>query len=238
MGITVPRNVAPRYAVHLLCREKELNHPCGGDGGMICTLAMTPYFFGYGSLVNRNTHTYPDAHPAQLQGWRRQWVRTRRRDVVFLSVKLDPGTTIDGLIAAVPDADWAALDLRETGYERHGSGGAVIHGLVPAPDIAHYAIPDSATQHSGDHVILLSYLDVVVQGFLREFGTQGVEDFFRTTDGWDTPVLDDRADPIYSRHQPMTAKETALVDAQIDAYGVTVKRPTETTQEPSVSRAP
>ena len=55
---------------------------------------MTPSFFGYGSLVNRATHDYPGAQPAQLHGWRRVWVRTDLRDVVFLSVRPDPGTTI------------------------------------------------------------------------------------------------------------------------------------------------
>ena len=163
---------------------------------------MTPYFFGYGSLVNRQTHNYPDAHPARLRGWRRAWVRTAVRDLVFLSVVEDPGTTIDGLIAAVPGADWAALDAREAGYARLSSGGAVIHPISPAP---YTGVP-------GDHAILLSYIDVVMQGFLHEFGEAGVAAFFDTTDGWDTPVLNDRAAPRYPRHKVLSAAETALVD--------------------------
>ena len=172
---------------------------------------MTPYFFGYGSLVNRQTHTYPDPHPARLAGWRRAWVKTSNRDLVFLSVVEDPETTIDGLIAAVPGADWQALDAREKGYARVSSGGAVTHPIVPSPDIAHYAVPP---EHfvTGDHAILLSYLDVVVQGFLREFGESGVARFFETTDGWDTPVIDDRAAPRYVRHQALSEAERALVD--------------------------
>ena len=176
---------------------------------------MTPYFFGYGSLVNRNTHAYPDTRAAQLRGWRRAWVRTVRREVVFLSVHPDPDTTIDGLVAAVPGADWKALDAREYGYARHASGGAVTHDIIPAPDVSHYAIPAENTGVPGDHVILLSYLDVVVQGFARVYGIEGVTRFFDTTDGWDTPVLDDRAEPLYSRHQPLTAEETELVDRNL-----------------------
>ena len=38
----------------------------------------------------------------------------------------------------------------------------------------------------------ISYLDVVVQGFAHEFGEGGVQRFFDTTDGWDTPVINDR----------------------------------------------
>jgi hypothetical protein len=182
---------------------------------------MTPYFFGYGSLVNRNTHSYPDAHPAQLQGWRRSWVRCVGRDTVFLSVVPAADTTIDGLIAAVPGDDWAALDARETGYARIGSGDAVRHPLIPLPPIAHYAVPAETTIDTGDHVILLSYLDVVVQGFLREFGEAGVSRFFDTTAGWHTPVLDDRKDPRYPRAQKLTGDETGLVDDHLAALGAT-----------------
>lgn len=185
---------------------------------------MTPYFFGYGSLVNLNTHNYPDARPAKLHGWRRAWVRTARRNVVFLSVIQDPASTIDGVIAAVPNADWVALDTREFGYARHSSGGAVSHDLTPAPDMAHYAIPPEMTGALGPHVILLSYLDVVVQGFLNLYGAQGVQAFFDTTDGWDTPVLDDRAGPAYSRHQTLTAAETAVVDHNLKRLSARVEQ--------------
>jgi hypothetical protein len=176
---------------------------------------MIPYFFGYGSLVNRNTHTYPDARPAQLSGWRRVWVRTAKRDVVFLSVEPDIETNIDGLIAAVPGADWHALDAREYGYDRLSSGTAVLHDVLPAPDMAHYSIAPQHRHAGGDHAILLSYLDVVVQRFYREYGLEGVTRFFDTTQGWDTPILNDRAAPRYPRHQTLTRQETALVDDQL-----------------------
>ena len=173
---------------------------------------MTPYFFGYGSLVNRATHAYPDAHPAELQGWRRAWVRSAAFDRVFLSVVADPGTTISGLIAAVPNDDWAALDARETGYARLHSGDAVTHPLSHAPAIAHYAVPQGEQGTTSRNTIILSYIDVVVQGFLQEFGEDGVAHFFDTTDGWDTPIINDRAAPQYPRHQSLTAQETALAD--------------------------
>ncbi len=184
---------------------------------------MTPYFFGYGSLVNVNTHAYPDAQPAKLRGWRRAWVRTETRDIVFLTVIQDATSTIDGVIAAVPNADWVALDAREYGYARHSSGGAVSHRVTPAPDIAHYAIPPEASGHTGDHVILLSYLDVVVQGFLTVYGKAGAARFFDTTAGWDTPVLDDRAAPLYPRAQTLAKDETAVVDQHLDRLSATIR---------------
>ncbi len=184
---------------------------------------MTPYFFGYGSLVNRATHSYPDAQTAQLKGWRRAWVKTPARDVVFLSVVKDLSSTIDGLIAAVPDADWAALDAREGGYDRIKSHNAVTHTMTPAPEIAHYAVPAARICDAGEHVILMSYLDVVVQGFYQEFGTKGVARFFDSTDGWDTPVLNDRAAPRYPRAQILSPDETDLVDDHLAALSVRVK---------------
>lgn len=172
---------------------------------------MTPWFFGYGSLVNRATHDYPQAQRATLHGWRRVWVRTALRDVVFLSVHPAQGHSINGLIASVPGADWAALDLRETGYDRIDATHAVAHD-ADATDIAVYQVPPGAQRRGGDHHILLSYLDVVVQGFVREFGEAGAEHFFATTDGWDTPVRDDRGAPLYPRAQVLTARERALTD--------------------------
>ena len=79
--------------------------------------------------------------------------------------------------------------------------------------MAIYSIPEG--KHGAPsmaHPVLLSYLDVVVQGYLHEFGPDGVERFFATTDGWDAPILDDRAHPHYPRHQHLTPAETALVD--------------------------
>ncbi len=185
---------------------------------------MTPYFFGYGSLVNRATHNYPDAQAADLQGWRRAWVRSSKFDRVFLSVFPDPTTTISGLIAAVPNADWSALDEREAGYDRILSGSAVKHKLDPPPEIAHYSVP--ATDHgpvTKDRIVL-SYIDVVVQGFLREFGEEGVKAFFDTTDNWDTPILDDRDAPEYPRHQILTDAETRLVDYHLNRLSAQIEQ--------------
>ena len=160
-----------------------------------------PYFFGYGSLVNVATHDYRDPQPARLKGWRRAWVHTDLREVAFLSAVPSEGSEIDGLIAAVPGADWEALDAREYAYDRLPSNGAVSHSIAAAPEISVYAVPQSAQAPGSDrHPVLLSYLDVVVQGYEQVFGEAGVAAFFATTDGWEAPILNDRATPIYPRH--------------------------------------
>jgi hypothetical protein len=179
-----------------------------------------PCVFGYGSLVNRRTHGYAEAHPARIAGWRRAWIHAATRDVAFLAAVPDPGSSIEGLIARVPMADWGALDAREHAYERALASG-VVSALADAPEVHIYRVPEGRhAAASQAHPILLSYLDVVVQGYLSEFGDAGVERFFESTDGWDGPVLNDRPAPRYARHQPLSARERGLVDAHLAALGV------------------
>ena len=180
-----------------------------------------PFFFGYGSLVNTATHVYDRHHRARLDGWRRVWRHTPYREMAFLTAEPFEGSYIDGLIAAVPGADWAALDLRETGYDRMPLRTGIRHEAPDAGEVAVYHIPeDKHGPADGQRPILLSYLDVVVQGYLQVFGETGGHHFFDTTAGWDGPVLDDRAAPLYPRAQKLSAQEQSFVDralAQMEA---------------------
>lgn len=172
-----------------------------------------PSFFGYGSLVNLATHDYASPQAASLRGWRRIWQGTSLREVAYLSVIRDKASTVKGVIAGVPEGDWAALDRREAAYQRHDVSHQVDH---PLPTAVYQVRPEHvAPAHV--HPILLSYLDVVAQGYLRMFGEDGVADFFRTTDGWGVPILDDRKDPIYPRHQQLCLDERLLVDDHLAA---------------------
>jgi len=184
------------------------------------TLVGHAYFFGYGSLVNRATHGFAGARPARLAGWRRVWRHTTLRPVAYLTVVPDPGAEIDGLIAPVPGDDWPALDAREAAYIRAPAAPQVRHDLPHTPEIAVYTIPEG---HHGTpsetYPVLLSYLETVVQGYLHEFGASGVTRFFDTTEGWDAPVLDDRAAPRYPRHQPPDAQARALVEIHLARMG-------------------
>jgi hypothetical protein len=176
--------------------------------------------------VNRASHAFAGAVPAQLTGWRRIWRHTDLRPVAYLTVVPDPEAEIDGLIAPVPDADWPALDAREAAYIRAPAAHQVRHPLPHRPEIAVYTIPDGLhAPPSHAHPILLSYLDVVVQGYFREFGTVGVQRFFDTTDGWDAPLLDDRSTPRYPRHQSLTAQEQDQTDQHLDRLGVSILSP-------------
>lgn len=187
-------------------------------------MSPAPYFFGYGSLVNVSTHDFPDPRPAQLKGWRRAWRHTDLRPVAFLTAIPDTSCEIDGMIAHVPKDDWRALDEREWAYDRVPVTPHVTHTRPGATEIAVYAVPeDRHTRPSEEYPILLSYLDVVVQGYLRTFGVAGALRFFATTDGWRSPILNDRAAPRYPRHQALTREETAFVDAQLAQLPAVIK---------------
>ncbi len=182
-----------------------------------------PFFFGYGSLVNRATHAYSDAHRATLSGWGRAWVTVDPKLPATLTGVPDEGSEIDGLIAGVPGDDWAALDERERGYGRHHVTDTVAHPVERALAVQVYAVPRSSFRSDADPApILLSYLDVVLQGYLREFGADGVDRFFATTRGWDRPVSDDRAEPLYPRHQLLTADERGLVTELLSSKGAVI----------------
>ncbi len=174
------------------------------------------YFFGYGSLVNRHTHDYTDLRPAKLRGWRREWRQTTLRPVAYLTAVPDGNSEIDGLIASVPAEGWAALDVRERAYDRVQAHHQISHDLTVDAQIVVYSIPDHMKAAPGaSGRVLLSYIDVVTQGYLREFGEAAARGFFLTTGGWDVTVLNDRATPIYPRHQALSSKEQGLVDEML-----------------------
>lgn len=182
---------------------------------------MDPYFFGYGSLVNRATHDYPDIRPARARGWRRRWRHIAGRDHAVLTVVPDAATVIEGLVAAVPGADWRLLDAREAAYDRVDAAAHVDHDAPGPGGLAIYWIPEAKHPVAeAPRPVLLSYLDVVIQGYLREFGTESAVAFFDTTDGWQGGVRDDRAAPVYPRHQQLSRAELEFVDTELARRGI------------------
>ncbi|MEP2784884.1 MAG: gamma-glutamylcyclotransferase family protein [Pseudoruegeria sp.] len=175
-----------------------------------------PYFFGYGSLVNRATHTYPDVHPVKIKGWHRHWRQTTVFHRAILTAVPDAESQISGLLARVPDDDWTALDEREHAYDRVDISDTASPLMDQSAQVAIYEIPNGKHPEPAVlHPIALSYLDVVVQGYLNEFGETGVADFFASTSGWEAPILNDRHAPLYPRAQILNTAEAQLVDRYI-----------------------
>lgn len=177
------------------------------------------FFFGYGSLVNRQTHVYADTSPATIRGWRREWRKSFAYGQTFLSVVPDASAQIDGLVARVPGGDWGALDIREAGYERLPLAPEQI--IAPrAVEAQIYAVAREGSALPGpDAPVTLSYLDVVIEGFWTEFGPAGVARFFETTTGW-AAVLDDRKAPRYPRARPVPPELRDIADSYLNALQV------------------
>lgn len=177
------------------------------------------WVFGYGSLVNCATHSYIKTQPATLKGWRREWrhfIDTDARKIVSLTVARDANCTIDGRIAFVPEPDIAALDARETGYEKIPLTDAEIHHQGEKIALYQSVKPKNG---SAEHPILQSYLDAVMQGFYAQNQTNGLREFIRTTTGWQTPIKLDRTAPIYPRAVNLTPKEADIFDAVLTEHG-------------------
>lgn len=178
------------------------------------------YVFGYGSLVNARTHGDAKVHAARITGWRKRWCHAEGRPWAFLAAVPEEGAVLDGVIAEVPHAEWEALDQREFSYERTVSAW-VEHPLPHAVRVQHYWVPEGKhVPPERDEPVLLSYLDTCVEGYLAVFGEDGPARFFDTTDGWEAPVLDDRAAPVYRRHTAPGAAVEAVTDAALERLGV------------------
>lgn len=201
------------------------------SAGEACELVA---YFGYGSLVNRLTHRTEivAAHRARLNGWRRFWRprpdmpfdKAKATPVSLLTVARKPGAVTDGLLVVDRAENLPAVDLREAHYARRALRpdevmlleGSLPDGCPLYVYEAHAAIP----AHDGACPIYQSYLDAVLQGFLAEHGEAGLREFVFGTGGFETPVLADRAAPIYPRAVKLAAAEQELIDALLTERGI------------------
>ncbi|MGJ8570248.1 MAG: gamma-glutamylcyclotransferase [Hoeflea sp.] len=192
-------------------------------------------YFGYGSLVNRATLTtgLVQAHRARLKGWRRSW--RPRPDMgptpgvtlpdgitpSLLSVHRAEGFSIDGLLVIDLAVNLVGIDAREFRYHRRDIGLADLeftdpgHGLGADITLHVYEARVEHPAADGPAPILRSYLDAVMQGFLREFGPEGVHRFVAETDAFHMPIHEDRHAAIYPRAVSLSASEIALFDAAL-----------------------
>lgn len=175
---------------------------------------MTFKVFGYGSLVNRRTlPPYLEAQPVSVRGFRRAWRASSvgaNGGVCALSVVPDEEATIDGLVVTFEDEVWPVIRQREKNYD--------YAPLREDPEVLVFRARAEADRFGDEHhPIHQSYIDVTLQGFLREFGDSGAARFMATTEGWHVPVLDDRDRPNYPRAQILSSAEQIKVDELLRA---------------------
>ncbi len=181
-------------------------------------------YFGYGSLVNRATHRTEIVHavPARLRGWRRMW--RPRPDMpgfpaALLSIRRDPDFICDGLLVFDRAENLAAVDAREARYRRLPVDLRALDTEEPLPPgvpVYVYEADVDIPHHPEPPKILRSYLDAVLQGFLSEHGEDGVRRFIEETEGFDTPVHEDRSAPLYPRAVMLNNQERTLFETVLE----------------------
>lgn len=191
-------------------------------------------YFGYGSLVNRATlrTQVVGAAPARLSGWRRFWrprpdmgeatrggpdaahPETTRPSAALLTAGPSASACIDGLLVFDLVENLPAVDRRERLYHRReiSMESFSFRDNAPGVDCPVYIYEAMADRPAtaASPSILRSYLDAVMQGFLREFGVEGVHRFVAETDAFDTPIHEDRHAPVYPRPVELSVEEIEL----------------------------
>jgi hypothetical protein len=190
-------------------------------------------YFGYGSLVNRATlrTDIVDIIPARLVGWRRIW--RPRPDMpgfpaALLTVRREPGSVCDGVLIVDRAENLAAVDAREARYRRvrleppelEVSPAREDAVAADVPVYVYEADPELPS-HREPPMILQSYLDAVMQGFLAVHGEAGLHRFLAETRGFvETPIRPDRENPAYPRAVLLSDAERALFDALYGEHGL------------------
>lgn len=180
-------------------------------------------YFGYGSLVNKNTlrTEYIATVPATLNGWQRTWDVPSGNDfdgqiVSLLTVRSNQLMATKGVVVF----DWAEnlpmVDEREHNYHRRTINskdlgledrfGALSHDFYVYEAIENNITPEPRPP------LLHSYLDAVLQGFHEVYGPDGVHEFMASTANFHTPILNDRNQPKYPRSVQLDAEQRNLID--------------------------
>ncbi|MDF1599924.1 gamma-glutamylcyclotransferase [Mesorhizobium sp. YIM 152430] len=182
-------------------------------------------YFGYGSLVCRQTHRTEivAAHPARLNGWRRHW--RPRPDMpgfpaALLTVRPQTGAGCDGLVVIDRVENLDAVDARESRYDRVQLQRTSIEcaaGLDGIP-IYLYVAQAQIPAHPGTSLILQSYLDAVMHGFHVEHGEEGLRRFLDETDGFEIGLHLDRDQPLYPRALAPDDRRASAFDRALAPY--------------------
>ncbi len=192
-------------------------------------------YFGYGSLVNRNTRPAQEvAHSARLKGWQRVWDHrvihpNRNQRCTSLSIEPSSDVAVEGVIVRLELDKLPQLDEREAGYDR-------LSLPVADFDLPEDLLEQMATQQMGDtimvyrshehnrgladveHPVLQSYVDCVMAGYLHRFGEEGVNALVSSTRGWGCSLFNDRAEPFYPRWVEVSLADQQYFDGCIEGH--------------------
>jgi len=184
-------------------------------------------YFGFGSLVNRLTRPSGElAINARLNGWQRVWEHRvvggeSGRSCTSLSVQPASGQAIDGVLVSLAPEQLPDLDKREAGYERLSLPATSFSASVKLNIDTVYvyrSLPTNRCVASHDYPILQSYIDCVAAGYDERFGRDGLKLMLQSTIGWENPILNDRAKPLYPRSVTLSSERLAQYDSCLQPY--------------------
>jgi cation transport protein ChaC len=187
-------------------------------------------YFGYGSLVNRDTRPADEvAHAARLRGWQRVWEHriadsSSRRRCTSLSIEPDTGSansTIEGMVVRMPRSHLRQLDEREAGYERLELPAAQFdlpEHLEVDSVLVYRSKPENRKAADQDHPVLQSYIDCVLAGYHQNFDETGMHAFVSSTRGWEGAIFNDRDAPRYPRWVEVAVERQMQFDAVVQQY--------------------
>lgn len=192
-------------------------------------------YFGYGSLVNRQTRTSNEPFiKARLNGWQREWAHLADHPrsepwhiagVCALTIQPQVNRSLDGVLGIVDATALPQLDEREQNYHRLTLPAAQFDLLsdntfgVPLDQVIVYQSIDARYGWANsDFPITQSYIDCVISGYRQQFGPEGANRLMQSTEGWALPTIDDRADPLYPRAVQLDTPEYREIDALLAQY--------------------
>jgi len=186
-------------------------------------MTLLTQVFAYGSLVGRRSRDFiAEATPATLEGWNRSWshgIRTKRGNVCALTVVSKPQSMLRGVVLQCDKATLRTLDKREDGYSRKEVN-VVLDTGHRSRSWLYVGRRDRRVDGEDGYSIWMSYLLVVLAGYLELGGPRALQDFYGTTVGWNMPVEHDEREPKYTRAFRLKPGERAQIRRFLSSRGI------------------
>lgn len=195
---------------------------------------MKNYIFGYGSLIERESRlrTVPNAQialPAVAQNFQRGWFARMPKTLAsisptYLGCYPKVGSSTNGVIYEVTDAELIATDKREKGYERVKVDQVNEYYKITQPEdtiwiyinLFKFNAPPPEVFPSKQFPIVQSYVDICINGcieiensFPKACRDNFIENFIQQTSEWNSFWANDR---IYPRRPFMYRKNAFAID--------------------------
>lgn len=203
-------------------------------------------YFGYGSLMNKDTlksmRGNYEVYRGVAVGWVRSWAKTARyayMNAIYTGDERD--MLLGGVISIDTEYDKSSLRGREARYDEKKT--EVLHAHPENRSLQcgiFYIDPEDRAFESIIAPCTMSYVLTCAQGMVNLFGERALERYFKDTIGW-PPIKDDRALPSYPRASytdevqkeslEFISKMEIPIVSKVDKKVIPIKEALETSQK-------